>query len=108
MTGLETHKPSSVGFGGNGGFHAVNLAAQWGVRRIVLVGFDYSLAHGVHWHGRHTGRLNNPTEHNVRRWRARLDETAPTLARLGIEVCNASEHSTLRAFPKRPLLEAIR
>ena len=105
--GLETHKPGSVGFGGNSGFHAVNLALQWGARRIVLVGFDYSLAKGVHWHGRHGGKLNNPTELVVRKWRQRLDAAAPTLARLGIEVFNTSATSALTAYPYRPLSEAI-
>lgn len=104
---LETRRAGSVGFGGNSGFHAVNLAVQWGARRIVLVGFDYSLAKGVHWHGRHTGRLSNPTELIVRKWRQRLDATAPDLARLGIEVINTSASSALTAFPYRPLSEAI-
>jgi hypothetical protein len=105
---METDRAGFVGYGGNSGFHAVNLALQFGAARIVLVGFDYRVDRGVHWHGRHGGRLNNPTELITRRWRARLDATAPTFTRLGIEVINASEHSTLTAFPKRPLLEAIR
>jgi hypothetical protein len=49
-----------IGSGGNSGFQALNLALQFGARRVILVGFDLNLAGGVHWHGR-TPRLNNPT-----------------------------------------------
>jgi hypothetical protein len=107
MQGIETHRSGSVGFGGNSGFHAINLAVQWGATRIVLVGFDYSLKRGVHWHGRHGGRLNNPNEVIVRKWRDRLDACAPTFARLGIEVINTSASSALKAYPYRPLSEAL-
>lgn len=97
-----------LGAGGNSGFQAVNLAAQAGASRIVLVGFDYSLARGVHWHGRHPPGLNNPSELNCARWRADLDAAAPLLASLGVEVLNASPYSSLTAFEKRPLRECLK
>lgn len=96
-----------LGSGGNSGFQAVNLAAQAGAARIVLVGFDYSLARGVHWHGRHGAGLNNPSAVNCDRWRADLDAAAPLLAGLGVEVLNASPYSSLTAFEKRPLWECL-
>lgn len=92
-----------IGAGGNSGFQAVNLAAQAGASRIVLVGFDLSLARGVHWHGKHGAGLNNPSAVNMERWRADLDAAAPMLSALGVEVLNASPHSSLTAFEKRPL-----
>ncbi len=97
-----------IGSGGNSGFQAVNLAAQAGASRIVLVGFDYSLARGVHWHGPHPPGMNNPSGVNCARWRADLDAAAPLLQSLGIEVLNASPYSTLTAFEKRPLRECLR
>ncbi len=96
-----------IGSGGNSGFQAVNLAAQAGASRIVLVGFDYSLARGVHWHGKHPPGMNNPSETNCARWRGDLDACAGLLAGLGIEVLNASPYSTLTAFEKRPLRECL-
>lgn len=96
-----------LGSGGNSGFQAVNLAAQAGAARIVLVGFDYSLARGVHWHGRHPPGLNNPSAVNCDRWRADMDGAAPLLAGLGVDVLNASPHSSLTAFEKRPLWECL-
>ena len=96
-----------IGSGGNSGFQAVNLVAQAGAARIVLVGFDYSLARGVHWHGKHPPGMNNPSERNCERWRGDLDQCAGLLAGLGIEVLNASPYSTLTAFEKRPLRECL-
>jgi hypothetical protein len=97
-----------LGAGGNSGFQAVNLAAQAGASRIVLVGFDYSLARGVHWHGKHPAGMNNPSGLNCAKWRADLDGAAPLLASLGVDVLNASPHSSLTAYEKRPLRECLR
>jgi hypothetical protein len=36
-----------VGWGGNSGFHAVNLAAQFGAKKILLVGIDFTVAYGA-------------------------------------------------------------
>lgn len=96
-----------LGAGGNSGFQAVNLAAQAGAARIVLVGFDYSLAHGVHWHGAHPPGMNNPSERNMARWAEDLDRAAPLLAALGVDVLNVSPTSTLRAFRRATLQEAL-
>lgn len=104
---LRTSKIGEVGWGGNSGFHAINLAVQFGVSRIVLVGFDMRLDGGLHWHGRHGAGLHNPTDGNVARWRRCIDDAAAELADLGVEVLNASPVSALTAYPKVTLEEAI-
>ncbi len=86
-----------IGWGGNGGFHCVNLAVQFGAARVVGIGFDMTLQGGVHWHGRHPPGLTNPTQASVDKWRERL----------GIPFIIGSPGSALTAFPKLPLLEAI-
>jgi hypothetical protein len=96
-----------IGWGGNSGFHALNLAVQFGAARIVLVGYDMTLAGGLHWHGRHPPRLNNPTGKALVRWADILDAQAPLLAALGVEVVNASPVSALSAYPKVSLEEAL-
>lgn len=99
---------ASIGDGGNSGFQALNLAVQMGATRIALVGFDMTLARGVHWHGRHVPQLTNPREALFERWRAAFDNSAPILQSLGVVVVNASLQSALEAFPKRPLEDLIR
>jgi len=99
--------PGVLGWGGNSGFHALNLAAQFGVRRIVLVGYDMTLANGVHWHGPHPSELNNPMAGNVARWRRVIEAAATTLTGLGIEVLNASPMSALEAYPKVKFEDAL-
>lgn len=96
-----------VGWAGNGGFHAINLAIQFGAKRIVLVGFDMSIDHGYHWHGRHDPGLNNPKQAGVDRWRMVLDAQKPILDRLGIEVVIGSPNSRLTAYRKLDFMEAI-
>jgi sugar phosphate isomerase/epimerase len=104
---LVTDRVGEVGWGGNSGFQALNLAVQFGARKIVLVGFDLNLDQGVHWHGPHPGRLNNPTRDSLARWARVLDAQAPLLERLGVEVVNASPASALTKFRKVPFEEAL-
>lgn len=104
---ILTDQPGVIGDGGNSGFQAINIAAQAGVSRIVLVGFDMRIDNGVHWHGKHAGGLNNPRAANLPRWRAAIDGAAGELQRLGITVINASATSSLSAYPKMSLKEAL-
>jgi hypothetical protein len=97
-----------VGGGGNSGFQALNLAAQLGARRIVLIGFDMNGRGGPHWYGRNGWMgANNPDESNFRRWRAGFEAAAPVLAERGVEVVNASPLSDLKAFRKASLPEIL-
>jgi hypothetical protein len=93
--------------GANSGFQALNLAAQFGSRRIILVGYDMRIDQGLHWHGRHAEGLANPSEASVRRWRKGFEGAAPGLVRNGVTVLNASPISTIAAFPKVSLEDAL-
>ena len=95
------------GTGANSGFQALNLAVQFGARKIVLVGYDMTIDHGVHWHGPHERGLNNPTSHGIARWRRVLDTAAKQLDALNVKVINASAISALTAFPKMGLEQAL-
>jgi hypothetical protein len=95
-----------VGWGSNGGFHALNLAVQFGAKRIALVGYDMRIDQGLHWHGAHE-RLNNPSAHSCELWRRAIDGVAAKIADLGIEVLNASPISALRNYKKVTLGEAL-
>lgn len=96
-----------LGWAGNSGFHAVNLAAQFGASHIILVGFDMHLAAGAHWHGPHPKGMNNPDQTTIRRWRRVLDGAADDLEDHGIEVLNASAGSALEAYRKIDLSDAF-
>lgn len=101
-------KIGTVGAGGNSGFQALNLAAQFGAKRIVLIGFDAHGRSGEHWYGRNAWAFaNNPTEDNYRRWRASFEGSAGDLTALGIEVVNASPASDLKCFPKMSIEQTL-
>jgi hypothetical protein len=98
-----------VGSGGNSGFQALNLAVQFGAKRIILVGYDMRVDKGEHWHPRHPMPMSNPhPRDNLPRWRTAIDGAAGTLIALGIKVINCSDVSLLQAYPKMSIEEAIR
>lgn len=104
---LQLRRAGVIGYGGNSGFQALNLALQFGASRIILAGFDMTLADGVHWHGAHGGGLRNPSAQSLARWARVLDAQAPLLQRLGVTVLNVSPVSALTAFPKVSLEDAL-
>lgn len=85
----------TIGAGGNSGFQAVNLAAQFGAARILLC-LDYR---GKHWHPDHPKTLRNPVASQLIAWARNLDSQAQTLSAWGIEVINVARSSILKAFP---------
>lgn len=91
--------------GSNGGYQAINLAVLFGVRRIVLLGFDMGLAKdgARHWFGDHPTGLNNPQAHDFARWRTNFASMVPDLAKAGVEVVNCSRQTQLECFPTSKL-----
>jgi hypothetical protein len=81
--------------GGHSGFQAINLASQFGSRRIGLVGFDMTTANGIHWHRR---KMDRTYSERIMRWRTAMDGAAASIARLGIEVVNLTPGSALRNY----------
>jgi hypothetical protein len=92
--------------GGHSGFQAINLAVQFGATRILLVGFDMTLANGPHWSSDYAG-VAKPDEARVRSWREAMDACAPQFEELGVEVINCSPLSALTAYRKMLLHEAL-
>ncbi|UFX41926.1 hypothetical protein HAP47_0021760 [Bradyrhizobium sp. 41S5] len=97
----------TIGWGSHGGFHALNLAIQFGARRIVLVGYDCRIDQGINWHGGHQHGLPNKGIVCVTIWRKVLDMQALLLKKLGVEVLNASPVSTLTAYQKVEFAAAV-
>lgn len=98
----------TIGGGGNSGFQSLNLAAQLGAKRVLLVGFDMSRASGLHWYGRNSWVMaNNPDDQQLARWARIFDQAAPELNARDVEVVNAAPHSAIMAFPKMTVEEAL-
>lgn len=99
-------KPGTVGGGGNSGFQALNLALQFGARRILLIGFDMQREAPGHWYGRNNWpSAANPDDRNFRRWIAALN-TAAALE-IGADIVNTSPKSAVTAFRKASIDEAL-
>lgn len=94
---LSLAEKGKVARGGNSGFQAVNIAAQAGASKVILVGFDFC---GSHWHGDHEGNLRNPRQFAMDRWAKTLDAQADILEAAGIDVINCSPDSRLTAYRK--------
>ena len=104
-----TSDPTMVSWNQNSGCAAISIAHHFGVKRIILLGFDMSLGAGniSHWHGSH-GNLRRKAlkRGNKDPFRKHL-EGFPQIAKdaedMGIEIINASSISTIKEFPKVPL-----
>lgn len=92
--------------GGHSGFQAVNLAVQFGVKRILLIGFDMTLDNGAHWHKDYRG-VSRPDAKRVESWRIEMDECSPQFETIGVDVVNCSSFSRLRNFRRMSLSEAL-
>lgn len=95
-----------LGWGGHSGFHAINLAAQLGARRLLLIGYDLNVKRGRHFFGDHP-YSQKPTDKATHLWAGILNRQAPVLAARGIEVINCSRDSALTAWPKQSFEEAL-
>lgn len=89
--------------GGYAGFQAMNLAYQFGSRRMILVGFDM---HGKHWHQDYRG-VGKPDAGRTESWRKALDGCAGHFQKMGLTVLNASLGSALKCYRAVSLEEAV-
>ena len=101
-----SENPRRLAWGFNSGSSAIDLAVHLGSRQIILLGFDMSWPQGQsHWHQGHgNGRRPRP---NYSKWMLGLGVMAHDAARLGVEIINASPDSTITAFPKVQLRDAL-
>ena len=91
--------PTAVSWNSNSGAAAISLAAHFGVRRIILLGFDMALDEKMvsHWHGSHgAGSPKPPFSRHLRGFPAIAQDAASR----EIEILNASPSSAIAEFPK--------
>lgn len=93
-----------VSWNSNSGAAAISLACHFGVRRIILLGFDMNLGWGgaSHWHRGH-GNKRQPFKKHLRGFPTIADDARA----LGVEILNANPRSAIDAFPKVELKEVL-
>ena len=95
--------PAEVSCGRNSGFGAINLAKHRGAKTIVLFGYDYQ-PDSYYCPQRYTHKKPETGAHWPS-WAKIIDGIADQLA--GVEVINASPQSTIKAFKKLGIEEAV-
>jgi len=91
----------AIGWNGNTGSAAINVALLLGALRIFLVGFDMQVDKdgNSNWH---PNLLDKPTEEHYNRYKQGIGSTACQIAAYwpGVEVWNLNPESTMDTFPK--------
>ena len=92
--------PSHLRTGKNGGYQAIHLAAHYGAKRILLIGYDQK---GGHWHEPHRVPQADIFDLCRRFW----PTLATAMVERGIEVINCSPGSALETFPMANLEDVL-
>ena len=88
----------------NSGAGAISLAAHWGAKRIILIGYDCQKTGGKsHWHGDHPKGLGNAG--TIATWPGQFAKMAKELK--GPEIINCSRETALTMFERRQLAEVL-
>ena len=101
-SGLDISR-RSIRHGSNSGYAALHLAFNFGATLIVLLGFDMQTVNGnAHWQRR---PKESPVQDRIMKnvMLPRFNELVGPLARLGVDVINATPNSALRVWPHVPL-----
>lgn len=99
-------RPGVIHWGRSSGYQAINLAWQWGARRLVLLGFDCRPQGGQkHFFGNHKPPLSNNQPFD--QWLQLFARLALDLKREGVEVINASPVSALTCWRHLPVRKAL-
>ncbi len=104
IEGIET-KPHALKTGANSGYQALNLAVHLGVSRAVLLGYDMHTGYlgKEHWHKDHPVKQPSPYGSFLRYFNTAVEP----LKALGVEVINCTPKSSLKCFPRKPLVEVF-
>jgi hypothetical protein len=106
VEGISVH-PRYISNGANSGHQAINLAVHLGAAKIVLLGFDFSVAAGSHHHGDHPEPLGNPNEAGAAHWCRLIETTVEPLQALGIDVVNCSRDTAITCFRRGDLIQEM-
>lgn len=104
-TGLCKEK-DGLATGRNSGYQAVNLAYHFGVKRIILIGYDTKPGPNgeVHWFGQHPVEL---AISEIHKWKSYWDSIADDLDKENIEVINCTLDTALDCFQKADIRDIL-
>jgi hypothetical protein len=109
MYGLTRDK-SKVSWNTNSGASAIGLAVHFGVKRIMLLGFDMNLDQNKisHWHGSHgaAGKKQKKSPPFIRHLKG-FPQIAEDAKVMGVEILNVNPDSAIEAFPKVRLRDIL-
>ena len=105
-------RPGYVSWNLNSGGAAISMAAQMGVTKMYLLGFDMRLSpEGFqHWHSQYRKGVTphtNPAKLPFGRHLRCFPMIANEAKRQGIEIINVSPDSAIKSFPKVSLKEVL-
>lgn len=107
--GITFTPPGVISWNFNSGASAINLAIQFGAKRIILLGFDMYLDEGnnQHWHKVYKSSLN--TVHDtMKKHLSGFPVIAEDIEGKGIEIINCSPKSSIACFPKANIWEVLK
>jgi hypothetical protein len=97
----------AIGWNGNTGSAAINVALLLGAGRIFLLGFEMAKGHAgkSNWH---PNPLDNPGETHYTRYKDEMSKTVHMIVDKwpGVKVINLNPNSTMDVFPKMSWEEA--
>ena len=84
----------------NSGGGALMLALALGCKNIGLLGYDLKVkGDKTHWHEGYSNQKAQNMATNLENYRNKIDEFAPSILEMGINVVNLSSDSNLQKFP---------
>jgi len=98
---------NALGWGGNTGCAAINLAFVLGASRVFLLGFDLKVSEGkTNWHDRN---ISKPTDSSYKNFEKGFTEIAKNLPKVfpGGQIFNCTPGSRLTVFPRMDLKAAL-
>jgi len=99
-------RPTHLVMGGNSGYQAIHLAVHFGVKRILLLGFDMQeTGRRRHWFGNHPPRLDSKPSFAT--WIRAMNKFAPVLRARDVDVINCTPTTALRCFRRMSLEAAL-
>jgi len=105
VDGIESDR-TALRTGQNGGYQALNLGLHYGVKRIVLLGYDMQVSGGKsHWFGDHPEGLQRRPP--VGMFIPHFNKLAELLKAQRVDVVNCSRSTALKCFERQPIDQAL-